>query len=422
MATNLLLIAVWAAAILLSRRLFRDVFTPLCCYVSIWSLCLLLFRFRLVNYYELETRTIVLIGGSIFAFVLGCVVACRRTDVRDEGWDLPRTLDQKSLEFIIKALCVFNLIGTLIFAYRMNNTYGLATYISDPAVIRRDFDEWTHVGGLGLLMMLDYPLLVCTWIHYLLTKKWRWFTVFAMPLVLVQTFLRTDRGSFTMYVITCISLWIYWNRWRSLNSRMLRKLGFVAILLVAYFLGLGLFYGKLVALQEDAFNAGDLSVTSQLGLLLVNPYIYATSPIGGFQPAMADVRRLSWGEHTFFPVARVLYSFGFLDDRPEPYDFDFYLVPIPVNTYTHLFAFYQDFGAAGVIWVPLALGYLETRLYLRMKARPSIFSLGASSAFTALNVFSVFVPLITSISFWYYSVVLYAISRICQFQKPVSEF
>lgn len=418
MEINLFLMAAWAAAFFLSRKLYQDVFTPLCIYLSVWLMCLLLFRLRLVNYYELETNTIILIAASMLAFAFGCLMAYRRTHVREDAPDTRATIQREPLEFAVKILLALNLVGVLVFAYQMNSAYGLATYFRDPQVIRGASDVWSHAGPLGLLMMLDYPLLTCAWVHYLLTKKWRGFTIFALFLVLVQTYLRTDRGSLTYYAVTCISLWIYWNRWRSLNWRMVLTLGLVAIVLVTYFLGVGLLYGKLVLMQEGVWNMGDFRVTSGIALTLVNPYIYATSPIGGFQSAIEDVSHFSWGTHTFYPVARVLYGLGILSERPEPYDFDFYLVPIPVNTYTHIFAFYQDFGVPGIIFLPMILGYMETRLYLRMKACPTLFSLAVVSAFMALNVFSVFIPLVTGVTFWYYSLVLYPISRFCQPREP----
>ncbi len=413
MATNLFLMACCAAAILWSRKLYRDIFTPLAIYVSVWTLCLLLFRLRLVNYYELEAKAVVLIGGSIVAFVVGCLAAGRPSH-RREGRYLLKTFSLKSLEFAIKILLVLNLVGTVIFANRMNTMYGLATYLNDPGVIRKDYEEWTHLGAVGLLTMLDYPLLSCSVIHLLWTRNWRWFTIFTLLLVSFQTILRTDRGSLTYYSITCIALWIYWNGWNVLDWKMVRRLGIVATLLVGYFLGVGFFYGKLASLDNGVLEARDLSMTSEVAVALASPYIYATSPIGGFQPAIQDVNRLSWGTHTFFPVARVLSGLGVIEAAPDPYNFDYYMVPIPVNTYTHLYTFYQDFGVAGVFLIPMMLGYLETRLYLRMKACPTLFALGACAALLALNVFSVFIPLITGVPYWYYFMVLFAVSMFCR--------
>jgi oligosaccharide repeat unit polymerase len=406
--SDLGLITVLLSSLLLSRKLYRDIYTPLSIYIFIWTVCILLFRLRLVTYYELEDRTCWLIAGSLISFAIGCLLAGRTvpSDVR-----LEQTISPERLEYMIKLLFAANLVGASIFAYQMSSAYGLATYITDPAIIRQDFAEWTRVGPLGLLMMLDFPLLVCCWMHLLLTKTWRWFTVLSIPLISVQTFLRTDRGSLTIYAITCIALWIYWNRWTTLNWAIGKRLATVMCLLLCYFLGIGLVYGKLVSMQTDVFNLADLTVSSQFGLVLITPYIYATSPLGGFQAAIADVGQLSWGTHTFFPVARLLYALGAIPLKPEAFNFDFYQVPVPVNTYTHLYAFYQDFGVIGLLLIPLCLGFLQTRFYLRLKSAPTLFDLAACAAFVALNVFSIFVPLLTNISFWYFFVVIYVIYK-----------
>ena len=112
-----------------------------------------------------------------------------------------------------------------------------------------------------------------------------------------------------------------------------------------------------------------------LDLLFSNPYIYATGSFVTMQQAMDDVRGQVWGTRTFFPIARFLYAIDALKQRPEEANMDFYLVPIPYNTYTYLFAFYEDFGLAGVLFFPFLLGYLETRLYLSMKAQTTLFSI-----------------------------------------------
>ncbi len=416
MGTNFALLAAWGASIYLSHKLYRDVFTPLCIYFSVWSFCLLLFRLRLVDYYELETKTIVLIGGSILSFVLGCIIAHRRKAAHEEIPNSAGRIHQGLLEYSIRLLLVLYFVGAVIFTYRMNAAYGLATYITNPAVIRQDADEWTRMGLLALLLDLNYPLLVCSWVHRLLTKKWQWFSILGVLLPLALTFLQTDRGTLTTYVITCIFLWIYWNHCRSLTWKMVRRLSAIAALLLAYFLAIGLLYGKILSQQTDVINTRDFSATSDVGLALASPYVYATGSFPAFQEAMRDVRQMSWGTHTFFPIARVLSGLGFLREKPEGFTTDFYLVPIPFNVYTHLFSFYQDFGVAGVILLPMGLGYMETRLYLGMKASPNLFLFGATSAFTALNIFSVFIPMMTSLGFWYYFTVLYAISRFCDAQ------
>jgi len=373
----------------------------------------------LVDYYELEARTIVLIGTSILAFVLGCIITRRRKGPREEVSGSSETIRQAPLEYSIKTLLLLNFVGVLVFGYQMNSAYGLSAYVTGPAVIRADSEEWTHLGLLGLLLLLDYPLLVCSWVHHLVAKKWKWFSVFGVVLVLAQTYLSTMRINLVIYVLTCIFLWIYWNRWCSLTRTIARRASIIAALILAYFLAIGSLYGKIVSEQTDVYNMRDFSVTSEAALVLATPYIYATGSFPTFQEAMKDVGQMSWGTHTFYPVARILYALGVLRERPEGLTFDFYLVPIPFNVYTSLFAFYQDFGVAGVVLLPFLLGWFETRMYFQMKAHPSLFSLGASSAFAVASVFSAFCLLITGVSLCYYCLVLYGISKYCDIRPPV---
>jgi oligosaccharide repeat unit polymerase len=128
---------------------------------------------------------------------------------------------------------------------------------------------------------------------------------------------------------------------------------------------------------------------------------------------MRDVHGHLWGVRTFFPVARLLYAVDILEHRPEEASLQFYLVPIPFNTYTYLFAFYEDFGVLGVVCFPFLLGYLETRLYLSMKARPSIFSVAGTGSLMAVNIFTVFIALQSTILIWYYLCVMFIISEWC---------
>jgi len=408
-------------AMYLSHKLYRDLFTPLCVYVSMWLACLLLFRLRLVNYFELETRTVILVGTSIVAFALGCVIAGRGRRPDGKVLGVSVALQQDRLILVIKTLLVLNFVGLLVFVFRMSSSYGLANYALDPSFIRGEAGDWTHAGLLGLLLMLDYPLLVCSWIHRLRTSRWQWFSFLGLLLPVVQTYLKLDRGTLTVYVITCLFVWIYWNGWRKVNWKIIRRLVMLGGLLFMYFLAIGLLLGKTVsgAMESSVYDVRDFNISSAAGLALASPYIYATGAFPTFQEAMADVHELSWGAHSFYPIARLFYGLGILKERPEGFMYSFYLVPIPFNTYTQLFAFYQDFGSPGVVFMPLFLGWFETRRYLQMRAHPDVFSLGATSALMVLNVFSVFIPLITGVSLWYCLLILYWISKYCVIRRPV---
>jgi len=128
MAINLLLLLTWGASIWFSWKLYRDLFTPLCLYASVWCICLLLFRLRLVLYYQLSRTTVLLIAGSIAGFAAGCFTARRRLRVI-KGSSLSRpAIRWTRLEAAIKLMLILNLSGELLFTWHMSRTYGLATY------------------------------------------------------------------------------------------------------------------------------------------------------------------------------------------------------------------------------------------------------------------------------------------------------
>jgi oligosaccharide repeat unit polymerase len=409
MLINLLLVGALLFGGYLSSKLYRDVFTPLCVYVSIWCVCLLLFHLRIfVDYYALRLKFGLIIAASIMSFVTGCLLAGRNKQPRARS-----VANLRRFEIAIKVLIIFSFCGVILFAIRMDSIYGLATYFVDPSLLRSDFQNWPRIGMLASLVLLNYPLAMCCLIHVLQTKRLRWFTCLGFFLACTQSYLLTDRVTLVVFCITGTFVWAYLNGWQRISGTLLIKMGFVVGLTIAYFLGIGNFFGKLISGDSHQWEVQYLSRSSELDLLFSNPYIYATGSFVTMQQAMDDVRGHMWGTRTFFPIARVLYAIDALKHRPEEASMDFYFVPIPYNTYTYLFAFYEDFGLAGVLFFPFLLGYLETRLYLSMKAEPTLFSVSGTASLMAVNIFTVFIALPSTILIWYYFIVLFAISKWC---------
>jgi oligosaccharide repeat unit polymerase len=410
MAINLLLLAAWAVGVHLSWKLYRDIFTPLCVYVSVWCACLLLFHLRLlVDYYPLRPDTGILIAASILAFAGGCVLAGRsKPDAQ-----VAATANVDRYELTIKILLVLSFAGIIFFCVRMDSLYGLATYFTDPAELRRDFENWPRIGILASLVLLNYPLFICSLIYLLQMKRLRWFNGLGFLLAFTQSYLLTDRVTLVVFLVTGAFVWIYLSGWQKIRGTLLIKLGLVAGLTVFYFMGVGNVFGRLISTNSHKWEEQYLNTNSELGLVFSDPYLYATGPFITLQDAMDDVRGHLWGVRTFFPVARLLFAMHIIDRRPEEASLQFYFVPIPFNTYTYLFAFYEDFGLLGVICFPFLLGYLESRLYISMKARPTIFSVAGTASLMAANVFTVFIALPSTILVWYYLGVMLLISEWC---------
>lgn len=404
------LLVVILAAYFVSRKRYGDVFTPLFVYVAVWCGCLFLFRLRFVNYDTLGPRVILVVGGSVLAFVVGCLTAGRPYQAKESSLQVAL----EPLEKAIRILDYLSITGLLFFLMRSALVFGLSAYLTDPDAIRLGYEDLGRVGALALLLSAIYPLFVCSLIHVLESRKLHWFTVVGLLLPAVQGFVTMSRNNLAVPLISGVFAWFYYRGWRSLNLTILRRFALAFALVVLYFIGVGFWYGK-VATSEDytLYRVKDVNVTSQVGLQLAFPYMYATGGFPTLQAAMEDVRTHLWGVRTLFPIARVFYGVGLLDDRPENASLEFYYVPVPFNTATYLFGFYEDFGIAGVIVCPFLLGFLSTRLYLEMKAGASIFSLGCTGVLMAVIVYSVFIGLASTVQVWYSVIALFVISRRC---------
>ncbi len=362
-----------------------------------------------MNYDELETLTILMIAWSIVAFVLGCMAAGR---ARQATPSILR-IDLPLLEKAIRVLIATNLVGLFFFALRMASTFGISAYVSDPTVIRLNYEDLGRIGALALLLIVNYPLSVCSLIHFCESKRLRWFSVIGLFLSFAQGYVTMSRNSMAIPVATALFAWIYLRGWRTLNRRLLTCLVLILGIIVVYFIGVGAWFGKLASSDTSSYKQQDFNISSQIAMQLVDPYIYSTADFPTLQAAMAEVHGHLWGERTLFPIARLLYALGLLHERPENASLEFYFVPIPSNVATYLFSVYEDFGVVGTVVLPFLLGLVATKVYLRMKEAPSIVCIGGTSAFMVVVLYSVFIALGSTILVWSYLFALYVISKLC---------
>jgi oligosaccharide repeat unit polymerase len=409
MLIDLLLLSAISLSGHLSWKLYRDIFTPLCVYVSTWCTCLLLFRLRFVEYGTLELKTALLFGAGIVSFCLGCA-ACKE-NVKKARIDTQVFISLPWLQVAILVLLVLDVVGFALFAARMSDVYGLQTYFTDPAIIRADAREWTKAGAIGALILLCYPLFISSLIHILEARRLSLLAVIGIVVPVAETYLLTDRLTLIIFMTSSFFIWIYHTRRRTFDRKVVYFLGGGLLCILVYFLAVGGFYRRLVTPASTSFRYSSIDSNSQIGIRLLDPYIYVTGSFPTFQAAMNDVDHLSWGTQTFYPLARLLYAMDIIERRPEASDFTFYFVPIPFNTYTWLYSFYSDFGICGVLLLPALVGWLQTKLYVRMKETPTVFSLAGSSALAAATAFTAFGFIQYDFMLWSFIAVMFLVSK-----------
>lgn len=410
MGIDVALIGVWVSGVFLSRKVFRDTFAPLGVYVSVWCACLLLFRLHLIMYDPLEPRTWLLIGAGMTSFVVGCLLAAWRP-IKRRNRLRPGLASLAAFRLTIFVLLTLATTGTISFAVRMARLYRFQTYFTEPSVIRADSENWTSMGALGALVLLCYPLFVCSFIDVLNTKKVSWYTALGLIVPVVETYLSTGRGNLITFMICAFFIWIYHSKRRSLDRKVVLFLAVGIVCGLIFFLAVGGLYDKLVKITSPAAQYAKITPDSEFELRLLDPYIYATGEFPAFQAATKDLDGWSWGTQSLYPVARVLYKVGLLERKPGAASFTFYFVPIPFNTYTWLFTFYSDFGIYGVLLLPGVVGWGETRLYLRMREIPTIFSVSGSAALAAATALTPFGFIQYDFILWYFLLVMFFVSQ-----------
>lgn len=404
---ELLCVAAIALTLWLSEVRFGDIFTPMAVYVGVWCTAILLFLLRLINYNSLSNHTSLLIAGSIAAYVVGCLV-CPRP--RQQAGEVAR-FSQEHFDRALKSLIAVYLVGFLLFLLRMQSQFGLGTYLTDPGAIRGEADQWMKMGILGIPLFFHYPILILSFYGYLHTRRLRWFYIVGLTVPALQELFWTTRLGLAEFAVTLLFMWIYVRGWRRINRRLGVTAFFAAVIGVTGFLALGSVYGKLISEDQGVYKMSDFNVESSSMLLLAYPYMYVTSPFPTFQEAMADVHYHSDGTRTFYPAARLMAAIGILKEIPEWTIFDFYFVPVPSNVYTHLFAFYQDFGETGIFVIPFLLGIVHTWFYWRMRTAPSVWTIGAAAVSIVTVCFSIFALLASTLLIWECYLVLFVFWR-----------
>jgi oligosaccharide repeat unit polymerase len=93
--------------------------------------------------------------------------------------------------------------------------------------------------------------------------------------------------------------------------------------------------------------------------ILFSFYWYLASPIAAFNDFLANFHGAhTLGERTLAPFFKWLHRFHLIAPHNFLISGEFIFIPYPVNVYTYLRSFYEDFGLVGVAVVPYVYGWL----------------------------------------------------------------
>jgi len=335
----------------ISRRVFGHWFTPLSIFVGINSLSIAGYHLRLLEMPDVSFWVHALLLSAFAMFAIGVFLAVGR---KPEGLQLPTrpSLDLMGLSGFFYTTVVLSTIGWVAQAGLLVMKMGLGGLIRNIWVLQTEF-QVQFVGYLNLIGILVFPIFVLRAAAGQLRKV-------DYLLVLASLFgllLAGIKG----YMIYSVFGGLYvWSVARPDKFRLVHLAGGMAAIL-----GFFIFYAAKVDIFATDFYSG--SGLMKFLPALHMPYLYFV----GSWPALdfvidgtvADLPRL--GTFVLQPMWKLLGVAGVVEYVPLSQPF-VSIGKFTFNVFSLVGEVYWDLKLPGVLLVSLALGFITTRLYLRI--------------------------------------------------------
>lgn len=398
-----LLLAILLTTIFLgtSRLLFRSVLAPLGVLGVIWGLSIGMYSLRLIPYELLHSDTWFAIGLSLFGFFAGSATANLMTGLSQQKGLRPelrpkvtaRALSASQKQFLRRSIVLVSslaLLGSVLYVHRIVSYYGLDFILANPTVVRFElvfpgegldfYRPDTYLRGLisaGAVLSGFYLRVVS--LRFLpgylafIAAAIRDFGFLGRSEIISAMFLYLVAGYLGQRVFLGIS---------RVSFGQIRRWVLAVGLVVIIIFPIGDLLGK------HELESSFATSREVLGFPIPSFLLSVSNRLAGPLPALDDALQEDdstrfWGIATFYPLSRVVERLrvtagavlGSHDKEGLPvveYTSDTRFVPTPINTYTWLRYFYDDFGFMGVLLVPYLVGFAASYLWVKLHARRSV--------------------------------------------------
>lgn len=402
------------AALIFSKKLFQDYFSPPAIYAFFWCVSLGLLELDWVDFDPLGAGVWKVMGVSFLSFITACLAVGFYGLARRDAFRAPQRLayiDRGRFERALLVLFCLGIVGFIVQLVHLQMSFGLATFITDPQTARAAHTNVKYLGFFNILNLSNFALGVLYLAIYRKPKTW---VVAILVWAFLTTLVTTDRTRFFYMVIWSFYIVVYSRRVVHLNRTMIVSVLVTAGALVGFFLLIAKVYVK----QAYDGNAEFINLPSEYALL-VDPYIYMTGSYPVLQAFLEDEPELYHGKYTFEPIVKFI-EFFYPPFHRAPLVGKFYQVPIDLNVCTYLQPFYLDWGYAGFIIGPFLCGLLAMSVYLKMRARKTLFSVYFAGLMSFCVTISIFVNFFSQIATWFFVAVGLAVALYVRSEEPRS--
>ena len=194
----------------------------------------------------------------------------------------------------------------------------------------------------------------------------------ALPVVMYLVIIKRDKSKYSILLLVLLIVFFLLRTNKTVIAQMSmaflcimlfeqtisKKKAMIAILVIGALM-VGISYVRRLGVRDDEF--------------LVSEFLaqYLLAPLPAFDSVLDNYSFIEdfHGEYTFRPFIKFMQLFDpSIVGNNDPYNLkNWVYTPIPVNVFTALFSFYEDFGYVGIACFGIALGLLSGMVYKHAK-------------------------------------------------------
>lgn len=421
---------------LISKILFKKWFNHLTLYSLSWSLFIILYEIRLINYIPINFETWIVILITFFGFVSGAITVFSAKGTFEKFFKNFKNSekfflsDEKNLLAIRNLIIICSLIGlasALQHWYILINKFGnIETVLIRANLIYRMRVAGELEGTLPYLHSFAYAGVFLSGIYSAYKSRFSIISFLPLIAVILKDVASIGRGGIFVAFLLFITSFLLSHHKISendiYNAKNYRRNIIISGTVVLIILLASLSFVKEIRGSIEVYKGETRSLSKLKDVPIISPsiYLYLSSNVGVLSKYFElQAESPMIGENTFLPVYNLLAKFD-LVEKPPVYPRG-YSVPVWSNAATYLRDIHADFGLVGLFAIPFLLSLCATFFWLRFFERGDYLSLVVLSyLFVTIN-FSVFY-LITRAAFWVLSFLLLVIFGCLLEKKHVPNF
>jgi oligosaccharide repeat unit polymerase len=368
--------------IFVSYIVFHKWFNHVSLYTAIWSGTIMLFEWRLIEYYPFGLETWVVVVGCWLIFIIGAmtVVACKAPltgNTAEVEINADPADDKKRLKRLFNALRVLNAVSFLVAIYHLYLVSRLAGGLSNAFILGNLLYSFRVAeeglpGRIPYISSLVYTAALLAGSYTALKEKVTLISVLPFVIIIMIDFANMGRADIlTVALLFAVGYFLSprrpGNPVRGLKTTF-RKLAIVLVV-AAVVIGGADFIRSTRKIQEG-FRGSTTALKQLRSGSIITPsiYLYLTASHGVLNRYIQGRGEdTPIGGNSFLPVYRILEGVG-LDVHADAFQ-PWYKTPVLLNTGTYLRELHADFGLPGILIGPYVLGVLCSLFWYRIQRR-----------------------------------------------------